>query len=86
MHGITTVTTKGQVTIPGPVRKALNIGPGDKASFYRVLPDTNEVVLKIIPQNIVGALAGSLSSTRKSSNHTAARQEAGKDLGNKYSS
>jgi antitoxin PrlF len=28
-----TVTTKGQVTLPAPIREELNIGPGSKVSF-----------------------------------------------------
>jgi AbrB family looped-hinge helix DNA binding protein len=31
----TTVTSKGQVTIPKPVRDHLGIGPGSKVSFRR---------------------------------------------------
>ena len=31
----TTVTTKGQVTIPKPVRDLLGIGPGSKVDFRR---------------------------------------------------
>jgi antitoxin PrlF len=31
----TTVTTKGQVTIPKPVRDLLGIGPGSKVDFHR---------------------------------------------------
>ena len=44
----TTVTAKGQVTIPKPVRDLLGIGPGSKVDFRRaadgsvVLARTNE--------------------------------------------
>jgi AbrB family looped-hinge helix DNA binding protein len=31
---VTTVTQKGQVTIPGELRQALNIRPKDKVAFY----------------------------------------------------
>lgn len=31
----TTVTIKGQVTIPKPVRDLLGIGPGSKVDFHR---------------------------------------------------
>lgn len=33
---ITTVTQKGQVTIPGPIRKALKIKPRDRVEFRLV--------------------------------------------------
>jgi antitoxin PrlF len=32
---MTTVTSKGQVTIPKPVRELLGIGPGSKVDFRR---------------------------------------------------
>jgi antitoxin PrlF len=34
----TTVTSKGQITIPVEVRKALNIKPGTKIVFYETSP------------------------------------------------
>lgn len=33
----TTVTAKGQVTIPKPVRDLLGIGPGSKVDFHRAV-------------------------------------------------
>jgi AbrB family looped-hinge helix DNA binding protein len=39
----TTVTTKGQVTIPKPVRDLLGIGPGSKVEFRRA--DDGNVML-----------------------------------------
>jgi AbrB family looped-hinge helix DNA binding protein len=32
---LSTVTTKGQVTIPKPIRDALGIGPNDRIAFIR---------------------------------------------------
>ena len=32
---LSTVTTKGQVTIPKPIRDALGIGPNDRVAFIR---------------------------------------------------
>lgn len=40
----TTITTKGQATIPKGVRDHLNLKPGDKVEF--VLSENGEVVLK----------------------------------------
>jgi AbrB family looped-hinge helix DNA binding protein len=31
----TTITTKGQVTIPKAIRDTLGVGPGDRVLFYR---------------------------------------------------
>jgi antitoxin PrlF len=41
----TTVTSKGQVTIPKPVRDHLGIGPGSQIAFRRV-PDGTIVIEK----------------------------------------
>jgi antitoxin PrlF len=32
---LSTVTTKGQVTIPKPIRDAMGIGPNDRVAFIR---------------------------------------------------
>jgi AbrB family looped-hinge helix DNA binding protein len=40
---MTTVTSKGQVTIPKPIRDTLGIGPGSEVEFR--LNDAGEVVL-----------------------------------------
>ncbi len=32
---LSTVTTKGQVTIPKPIRDALGIGPNDRVAFIQ---------------------------------------------------
>jgi AbrB family looped-hinge helix DNA binding protein len=42
------ITSKGQITVPNEVRRALGVGPGDKLLFkqsggeFRVLPVRNE--------------------------------------------
>jgi antitoxin PrlF len=41
----TTVTSKGQVTIPKPVRDHLGIGPGSQVAFRRA-PDGSIVIEK----------------------------------------
>lgn len=84
MNGLTTVTTKGQVTIPEAVRQALQINIGDKVAFTKILPTYNEVVIKIIPANIIEELSGSLSTEVKVKSFKQARKEAGKLLIKKY--
>lgn len=60
MFGPTTITTKGQVTIPEEVRLLLNAQPGDKAIFTPV-PAKKKVVLEVIPtKNVVNKLYGAL--------------------------
>ena len=39
-----TVTSKGQITIPANVRKALQVEPGDRVEFVEVDPGRFEVV------------------------------------------
>ncbi len=84
MNGITTVTTKGQVTIPVEVREMLNIAVGDKVSFADIEPKERKIVIKIVPKDIVKELAGSLSSKIKNSNFKEVRKIAGKLLLKKY--
>lgn len=84
MDTITTITTKGQVTIPFSVRQALGTKIGDKVSFTRVLPQAKEAVIKIIPAHIVEELSGSLSSPVKENDYKKARAKAGKLLIDKY--
>lgn len=85
MNGFTTITTKGQVTIPGKVRKILKIVPGDKAVFTTIDENKNQVVVKIIPKSTVEEMYGSLASTVKETSMNIVRQKAGKQLGKKYS-
>jgi len=84
MNGITTVTTKGQVTIPERVRQALKVKIGDKVSFVKVSPASKEAVIRIIPADIIEELSGSLSTKVKVINHKKVRRQIGKLLIKKY--
>ena len=58
MNKITTVTKKGQVTIPGVVRKRLQINSGDKIEF--IFNEQGQVVLQPVKadlSNLYGILA-----------------------------
>ena len=59
MSGVSTVTTKGQVTIPELLRRYLNISAGDKV-YFEADPDSQVVKVKKITGSIVDQLAGSL--------------------------
>ena len=59
---ITTITTKGQVTIPDAVRRALAASVGDKVAFVRVKKDRKEATIRIISTSVVDELAGSLKT------------------------
>jgi AbrB family looped-hinge helix DNA binding protein len=81
---ITTITTKGQVTVPAEIRKMLNIAVGDKVYFTDVEKEKKKIVLKVIPQGIVEELAGSLSSKIKNKKFKEVRKKAGQLLIKKY--
>ncbi len=54
-----TVTRKGQTTIPGPVREALHIQPGDKLEYDI---QGSQVTIRVHPG--VMALQGELASSK----------------------
>lgn len=86
MYGVTTMTSKGQVTIPSSMRKALGAQPGDKLLFDHVDPKTKKGTFKVVSsKNVVEELFGSLkgdSDVPYVPLHTA-RQKAGELLGKK---
>jgi antitoxin PrlF len=53
-----TLTTKGRVTIPKPIRDHLHLAPGDKVKFF-IQPDGHVVILPKLP---VTALKGMFRS------------------------
>lgn len=60
MNPITTISTKGQVTIPDYIRTQLNIKPGDKAHFIVHNQNQGELYLKVVKPTPLSELAGSL--------------------------
>ncbi len=52
------ITSKGQATIPKPIRDHLNLKPGDRVKFF-IFPDGRVVMLPVLP---VTALKGMLPS------------------------
>lgn len=65
MNGLTTVTTKGQVTIPEEVRLALGIKIGDRVLFDEITPPKKQATMKIISPEIVESLFGALKTSVK---------------------
>jgi antitoxin PrlF len=59
---MSTVTTKGQVTIPKHIRKILKIDRGDRVEF---LVDTNGIVTLLPVRSNVTALKGMVSKPEK---------------------
>ena len=54
-----TVTSKGQTTIPGPIRKALHIQPGDRLEYA---VEGDHATIRVHPGIL--ALEGALASDR----------------------
>lgn len=50
-----TITSKGQITIPAPIREALGVETGDRVEFIETEPGHYEVVAATLP---VTALKG----------------------------
>lgn len=46
----TTLTSKGQITIPKPIRKSLHLHSGDKVEF--ILTKKNEVLLRPVTKKV----------------------------------
>ena len=85
MNELTTITTKGQVTIPQIIRRQFGAKVGDKVAFDQILPDKKQIVIRIIPQDIVNQIYGSLNSPVKFTKLPIVRQKAKKLLAKKYS-
>ena len=76
---ISRVTSKGQVTIPSEVRKALDIEQGDDLLF-EVSPD-RVAHLRVVKRRRLSDLYGALPATRPYPGKDKIREEAGKALG-----
>lgn len=84
MNGLTTITTKGQVTIPESIRRLLGVKIGDKVYFDKVFPKEKQVLIKLVPKNAVDRLFGSLGSKGKYTDIQTVREKSGKILAEKY--
>jgi AbrB family looped-hinge helix DNA binding protein len=76
---IARVTSKGQITIPIEIRKALGIQQGDRLLF-EIAPE--EVLrLQVVKQRPLSELFRSLPATRPFPGKEALREEVGRALG-----
>jgi antitoxin PrlF len=76
---ISRVTSKGQVTIPADVRKALNIEQGDDLLFE--VASGNAARLRVVKRQRLSDLRGALRATRPFPGKEAIREEVGAALG-----
>lgn len=73
------VTSKGQVTIPVEVRRALKIDQGDNLVFE--ITSERSVELRVQKRQRLSDLYGALPSARPFPGKDAIREEVGKELG-----
>ncbi|MFA5770306.1 MAG: AbrB/MazE/SpoVT family DNA-binding domain-containing protein [Patescibacteria group bacterium] len=82
---ISTVTTKGQATIPEEIRRLLNINVGDKIIFLDPIKDKKQAMIQVLSQsNTVDNLFGSLKTNIPYTDIKTVREKAGFELGKKY--
>jgi len=60
---VSTITSKGQVTIPVEVRRYLGLGTNDKITF--VIGDEGDVILKSPRYSTIDSLRGAAGSLKK---------------------
>jgi AbrB family looped-hinge helix DNA binding protein len=73
------VTSKGQVTIPAEVRRALKIDQGDDLVFE--VTSERSADLKVLKRTRLSDLYGSLPATRSFPGKKEVREEVGRELG-----
>lgn len=73
------VTSKGQVTIPADVRRALRIDPGDDLVFE--VTSERSAELRVLKRNRLSDPYGSLPATRPFPGKKEIREEVGRELG-----
>ncbi len=60
---VSTITSKGQVTIPAAVRRHLGVGTKDKIAF--IVEDTGEVKLTAAPYPTIASLRGAAGTLKE---------------------
>lgn len=83
---ISTVTTKGQATIPEEIRRLLNIKIGDRIIFLDPIPKKKQTIIQVISQSeVIDSLFGSLKTNVPYADMKTVREKIGSELGMKYS-
>ncbi len=82
---MTTITTKGQVTIPESVRRALDVSVGDKVAFIRVERASKEATIRVISTSVVDQLAGSLKTSVPYMSQAKVRKILARERAKRYS-
>jgi AbrB family looped-hinge helix DNA binding protein len=61
---LTTITRKGQITVPVEIRKALGLKEGDKLAVSLADPETKEVTLRVV-RSMAEATFGAVTPKRR---------------------
>ena len=77
---IARVTSKGQITIPAGVRRALRIDQGDDLQFE--VTSERSAVMRVVKRRRLSELYGALAATRPFPGKEEVREEVGRELGN----
>ncbi len=70
IHALATITSKGQITLPRPIRQALGVDAGSKVAFD--LRDGQVVVTRADPEHedpVIGAFLGLLEADIRAGRH-----------------
>lgn len=84
MYGISTLTSKGQATIPQDIRLLLGLVPGDSVSFEADPKEKTVKIKKTSHQSIVDKTYGSLKTNLPYEDINIVRQKAGEIYGRKF--
>lgn len=83
MVGTSTVTSKGQVTIPEAVRQYLDIRAGSRV-YFEVEPEKMVARIRRAPKSVVDEIAGALHSDVPYTDLAIVREKVGKEIGKYY--
>ncbi len=73
------VTSKGQITIPAPVRADLHVGPGDRLEFVKVGDGRYEVVAATLDVSSIKGIVGAQKTVTVEDMNKAIKARAGKE-------
>lgn len=84
MYGISTLTSKGQATIPQDIRFFLGLVPGDNVYFEADQANKTVIIKKTSHQSVVDRTYGSLKTNIPYEDINVVRQKAGEIYGRKF--
>lgn len=83
MIGVSTVTTKGQATVPESIRRYLGISVGDKL-YFEVEPKMKAVLIRKVVKGGIDQVAGALKTDKKYVDLDKVREAMGEEIAAYY--